>query len=54
MRNVDSFFNKEGPIEHIVEVNIYYQRQKKNRDRCDWRTEVECNFGNAVACSPQS
>jgi len=24
MRNVDSFFNKERLIEHIVEVNIYY------------------------------
>ena len=29
MRNVDSFFNKEGPIEHMVEVNIYYQRYRK-------------------------
>jgi len=25
MRNVDSFFNKEGHIEYMVEVNIYYQ-----------------------------
>ena len=25
MRNVDSLFNKEGPIKHMVEVNIYYQ-----------------------------
>jgi len=25
VRNVDNFFNKEGPIEYIVEVNIYYQ-----------------------------
>ena len=24
MKNVDSSFNKEGPIKHIVEVNIYY------------------------------
>jgi len=24
VRNVDSSFNKEGPIEHTVEVNIYY------------------------------
>jgi len=24
MRNMDTFFNKEKPIEHIVEVNIYY------------------------------
>ena len=25
IRNVDSPFNKEGLIEHTVEVNIYYQ-----------------------------
>ena len=24
MRNMDSSFNKEGLIEHMVEVNIYY------------------------------
>ena len=24
VRNVDVMFNKEGPIENIVEVNIYY------------------------------
>ena len=24
VRNVDSSFNKEEPIKHIVEVNIYY------------------------------
>jgi len=29
MRNVDSFFNKGKPIEHTVEVNIYYQRHKE-------------------------
>jgi len=28
MRNVNSSFNKEEPIEHMVEVNIYYQRHK--------------------------
>ena len=26
MRNVNGSFNKEEPIEHMVEVNIYYQR----------------------------
>jgi len=26
MRNIDRIFNKEKPIEHMVEVNIYYQR----------------------------
>ena len=24
IRNMDGLLNKEGPIEHIVEVNIYY------------------------------
>jgi len=24
MRNMDSFFNKKEPIEHMEEVNIYY------------------------------
>ena len=26
VRNVDGSFNKEGPIENTVEVNIYYKR----------------------------
>ena len=34
VRNVDRSFNKEGPIEHMVEVNIYYQRHRK-------RTEID-------------
>ena len=25
MKNIDGFFNKEVLIEHMVEVNIYYQ-----------------------------
>jgi len=25
MRNMDGFFNREGPIENTVEVNIYYK-----------------------------
>ena len=29
MRDVDSSFNKEGPIEHMIEVNIYYQEHRK-------------------------
>ena len=29
VRNVDGTFNKEGPIKHIVEVNIYYQEHRK-------------------------
>jgi len=34
VRNVDSSLNKEGPIEHMVEVNIYYQGHKE-------RTEID-------------
>ena len=32
VRNVDSSFNKEGPIEHIVEVNIYYQEHRERME----------------------
>jgi len=34
VRNMDRIFNKEGSIENIVEVNIYYQRHKE-------RTEID-------------
>jgi len=34
VRNVDRLLNKEGSIEHIVEVNIYYQRHRE-------RTEID-------------
>ena len=29
MRNVDGLLNKKGPIEHIVEVDIYYQGHRE-------------------------
>ena len=29
IRNVDGLLNKEEPIEHTVEVNIYYQEYKE-------------------------
>ena len=32
MRNVDGSFNKEKPIKHMVEVNIYY---KGHRERME-------------------
>ena len=35
VRNVDSSFNKERPIEYMIEVNIYYQR---------YRERTEINF----------
>jgi len=28
VRNVDGSFNKEGPIENTMEMNIYYQRHR--------------------------
>jgi len=34
IRNVDGLLNKEGPIEHMVEVNIYYQGHRE-------RTEID-------------
>jgi len=34
VRNVDGIFNKEGPIENMVEVSIYYQRHRE-------RTEID-------------
>ena len=32
VRNVDVLFNKEGPIENIVEINIYYQEHRKRTE----------------------
>jgi len=32
MRNVDGSFNKEGPIENTVEVNIYYQGHRERME----------------------
>jgi len=34
VRNMDGSLNKEGPIEHTVEVNIYYQGHRE-------RTEID-------------
>ena len=53
VRNIDSLFNKKGLIEYTVEVNIYYQEHREDRNRCDWRIKVECDFGNTVASMPQ-
>ena len=56
MRNVNGTFNKERPIEHIVEVNIYYQEYRKRTeiDRYNKMTEVKYKLGNAMANSLQS
>jgi len=32
VRNVDGFFNKEGPIENTMEVNIYYQGHRERTE----------------------
>jgi len=32
MRNVDGIFNKKGPIEHTVEVNIYYNGHRERTE----------------------
>jgi len=32
VRNVDGLFNKEGPIEYMVEVNIYYQGHRERME----------------------
>ena len=34
VRNVDGTLNKEGPIEHTVEVNIYFKGHRE-------RTEID-------------
>jgi len=32
VRNIDGSLNKEGPIEHTVEVNIYYQGHREKTE----------------------
>ena len=32
VRNMDGSLNKKGPIEHTVEVNIYYQGHRERRE----------------------
>ena len=32
VRNIDGSFNKEGPIENTVEVNIYYQLHRERME----------------------
>jgi len=32
VKNMDSLLNKEGPIEHTVEVNIYYQGHRERME----------------------
>ena len=32
VRNVDGLFNKKGPIENTVKVNIYYQEHRERME----------------------
>jgi len=32
IRNMDGLLNKEGPIEHMIEVNIYYQSHRERTE----------------------
>jgi len=32
VRNMNGLLNKEGPIEHMIEVNIYYQGHKERME----------------------
>jgi len=32
VKNIDGSLNKEGPIEYIVEVNIYYQEHRERME----------------------
>jgi len=36
VRNIDSSSNKEEPIEHIIEVNIYYQGHRERTEIQKW------------------
>ncbi len=32
VRNIDSSFNNEGPIKHIIEAKIYYQEHRERME----------------------
>ena len=32
IRNMDGSLNKKGPIKHMVEINIYYQRHRERTE----------------------
>ena len=55
VRNVDGSLNKKGPIENMVEVNIYYKGHRK-RIEIDVieGTEVDCDLRNAMVSLSQS
>ena len=50
MRNIDKILNYVKLIVDIVEVKLFFKRiYKKNIDRCDRRSEVECNIRDTMA-----
>lgn len=49
VRSIDGTFNHERLIKYTVEVELFYKEHKKNEDRYNRRTEVECDIGNAIA-----
>ena len=53
VRNVDGSFNREGPIENTVEVNVYY-KEHVERTEIDviGGTKVGSNLGDAMARTP--
>ena len=52
VRNVDGSFNREGPIENTGGQHVLQGTCGEDRDRCDRRTEVGGNFGDAMARTP--
>ena len=54
IRNVNKTFNKEGPIENTMKVYLLSRTYGEDRNKYDWRTKVECDFRNAMACMLQS
>ena len=55
VKNMDGSLNKEGPIENMVKVNIYYKGHRK-RIEIDVieGTEVDCDLRNAMVSLSQS
>ncbi len=55
VRNVNESLNKEGPIENMVEVNIYYQEYRERMEiDIIGGAEMDSDFGDAMTSSPQS
>ena len=53
MRNIDSIFNKESSIQHIVNVNIFYKKHRERTMIDVVRGKLECNLGNDIVYPSQ-